>query len=65
MKKKLVPALGAFAVLMVLAVYLLDGKVLAAVLILLAGMLAKTLIAVQQRAIQDRENTPPADEPQQ
>jgi len=67
MNKKLLPALGAFGILMVVAVYLLSGKVLAMVLILLGALLAKTLIAVQREAMEARERdaqTPPPDEPQ-
>lgn len=63
MSKKLIPAIGAFSVLMMLAVWLLSGKVLAMVLILLAALLAKTLIAVQQRKLQEnpeRDPEPPA-----
>jgi hypothetical protein len=56
MKNKLIPAVGAYAVLMILAVYLLDGKILAMVLVLLAAMLAKTLIAVQQRKLQEQDD---------
>lgn len=53
MKKKLGPAVLAFAALMLVAAYLLDGKVLAMVLILLAALLAKTLIAVQRRKLEE------------
>lgn len=53
MKNKLFPAIGAFSILMILAAWLLDGKVLAMVLVLLAALLAKTLIAVQQRRMQE------------
>jgi hypothetical protein len=66
MNKKLVPALGAYAILMILAVYLLTGKVLAMVLILLAALLAKTLIAVQKQALEarERENEATENDPQ-
>lgn len=37
--------MGAYVVLIALAVYLLHGKLLYAVLILFAGLIAKTLIA--------------------
>jgi hypothetical protein len=56
MNKKLVPAIGAFVVLMILAAYLLNGKVLAMVLVLLAALLAKTLIALQQEKLRESED---------
>ena len=61
MKNKLAPAVGAFAILMILAAYLLDGKVLAMVLVVLAALLAKTLIAVQQRKLRDNDDADQAD----
>jgi hypothetical protein len=61
MNKKLVPAIGAFAVLMILAAYLLNGKVLAMVLVLLAALLAKTLIAVQQQKVRESEDQAESD----
>jgi hypothetical protein len=47
MNKRLVGALGAYAVLIAVAAYLLHGKLLYAVLILFGGLIAKTLIAVR------------------
>lgn len=47
MNKRLAAAMGAYAVLMALAVYLLHGKLLYAVLILFGGLIAKTLIAIK------------------
>jgi hypothetical protein len=46
-KKRLLGALLAYAVLFGLASCLLSGRVLAAVLILFCGLLAKTLIAIR------------------
>ncbi|MCU1325313.1 MAG: hypothetical protein JWN34_683 [Bryobacterales bacterium] len=61
MNKKLVPAIGAFAVLMIVAAYLLNGKVLAMVLVLLAALLAKTLIAGQQQKLRESEDQAESD----
>jgi hypothetical protein len=61
MNKKLVPAIAAFAVLMILAAYLLNGKVLAMVLVLLAALLAKTLIALQQEKLRESEDQADSD----
>ncbi len=47
MNKRLAAAMGAYAVLIALAVYLLHGKLLYAVLILFGGLIAKTLIATK------------------
>ena len=63
MNKKLGPAIGAYAVLMLVAAYILTGKVMAIVLILLAAMLAKTLIAVQQEKLKMPADQSPAPEP--
>jgi len=53
MKKKLWPAIGAFSVLMLVAAWRLHGKVLAIVLIVLAALLAKTLIAFQAQKFRE------------
>ena len=63
MNKKLAPAIGAFAVLMIVVVNILNGKVLAIVLILLAALLAKTLIAVQQEKLKEAESVPTPEPP--
>ena len=55
MKSKTWPAVAGFVVLMLIAAWRLEGKVLAMVLVLLAAMLAKTLIAVQQRKEREAE----------
>jgi hypothetical protein len=47
MKKRLLSALIAYGILIGLACYLLHGTVLYAVLILFAGLIAKTLIAIK------------------
>ena len=47
MKNRILSALVAYGILIALASYLLRGKVLAAVLILFAGLIAKTLIAIK------------------
>jgi hypothetical protein len=47
LKKRLASALAAYAVLTGLAVYLLRGKLLYAILILFAGLIAKTWIAAK------------------
>jgi hypothetical protein len=47
MNKRLATALGAYAVLMAIAGWLLHGKLLYAVLILFGGLIAKTLIAAK------------------
>jgi len=47
MNKRLAAAMGAYAVLIAIAVYLLHGKLLYAVLILFGGLIAKTLIAAK------------------
>jgi hypothetical protein len=47
MNKRLAAALGAYAVLVAIAAYLLHGKLLYAVLILFGGLIAKTLIAAK------------------
>jgi hypothetical protein len=47
MNKRLAAAMGAYAVLIAIAVYLLRGKLLYAVLILFGGLVAKTLIAAK------------------
>jgi hypothetical protein len=47
MEKRLVAAMGAYAVLVGLALYLLHGKLLYAVLILFSGLILKTLIAAK------------------
>jgi hypothetical protein len=47
MKKRLAAAMSAYAVLIAIAVYLLHGLLLYAVLILFGGLIAKTLIAVK------------------
>ena len=65
MNKKLAPAIGAFAVLMIVAVSILNGKVLAIVLILLAALLAKTLMAVQQEKLKEAESVPTPEPPQE
>ncbi len=65
MKKKLVPAIGAYAVLMIVTVYVLTGKVMAIVLILLAAMLAKTLIAVQREKLEQADSSPDPEPPQE
>ena len=64
MKKSLPHAIIAFGALMVAAAIMLDGKVLAFVLILLAALLAKTLIAMQQRRMEEasRQDEPESDE---
>jgi len=50
--------MGAYAVLIALAVYLLHGKLLYGVLILFGGLIAKTLIAVaRQRVEAEDEHT--------
>ena len=54
MKKKLGPAITAFCALMLIAAWRLHGKVLAIVLIVLAALLAKTLIAAQQEKLARR-----------
>lgn len=63
MNKKLAPAIVAYAVLMLAAAYILTGKVMAMVLILLAAMLAKTLIAVQQAKLKTLTDQAPVPEP--
>lgn len=47
MRKRLLGAVIAYALLIGLACFLLSGKVLYAVLILFAGLIAKTLIALK------------------
>jgi hypothetical protein len=47
MSKRLASALGAYTVLIAIAVYLLHGKLLYAVLILFGALIAKTLISVK------------------
>lgn len=47
MNKRLAAAMGAYGVLIAIAVYLLHGKLLYAVLILFGGLIAKTLIAAK------------------
>jgi hypothetical protein len=47
MTKRLGAAMGAYAVLIAIAVYRLHGKLLYAVLILFGGLIAKTLIAAK------------------
>jgi hypothetical protein len=47
MNKRLASAIGAYGVLIALAVFLLHGKLLYAVLILFGGLIAKTLIAAR------------------
>jgi hypothetical protein len=47
MNKRLAAAMGAYAVLIAIAVYRLHGKLLYAVLILFGGLIAKTLIAAK------------------
>jgi hypothetical protein len=47
MNKRLAAAMGAYAVLIAIAVYRLHGKLLYAVLILFGGLIAKTLIATK------------------
>ena len=63
MKKKLAPAIGAFGILMLIAAWRLHGKVLAIVLIVLAALLVKTLIAVQQEKLSEADSNepPPSD----
>jgi hypothetical protein len=47
MDKRLAAAMGAYAVLIAIAVYRLHGKLLYAVLILFGGLIAKTWIAAK------------------
>lgn len=47
MNKRLASAMAAYAILIAIALYLLHGKLLYAVLILFGGLLAKTLIAAR------------------
>ena len=47
MNKRLRAALAAYAVLIALGVYLLHGKLLYALLIVLGGLIAKTLVAAK------------------
>jgi hypothetical protein len=47
MNKRLSAAMGAYAILIAIAVYVLHGKLLYAVLILFGGLIAKTLIAAK------------------
>jgi hypothetical protein len=47
MNKRLAAAMAAYAVLIALAFYMLHGKALYAVLILLGALVAKTLIATK------------------
>lgn len=63
MNKKLAPAIGAFAVLMIIAANILTGKVMAIVLVLLAALLAKTLIALQQEKLKQAESEPTPEPP--
>jgi len=47
MNTRLASALGAYAILIACSVFLLHGTVLKAVLILFAGLIARTLISVK------------------
>lgn len=53
--------MGAYAVLIALAVYLLHGKFLYAVLILFGGLIAKTFIAVARERV-ERDDRPTDDQ---
>ena len=61
-KKRLLSALLAYGVLIALACVLLKGKVLAAVLILFAGLIAKTLISMKLQSSESPDSMPDDDE---
>jgi len=49
-KKRLPGALAAYGILIAIACWRLQGRVLAAVLVVLAGLIARTLIALKTTA---------------
>jgi hypothetical protein len=61
-RKRFGTALLVYAVLLCLAIWLLEGKFLAAVLILFGGLLAKTLLALRTESSESAaDQTNPGD----